>query len=244
MLAGRPHRSSGGRSLNDQVMDTLYTLCVNNGNGPKVSDGLTQGAVRANLTFPYLAPPAMALTGTNSDGAALYIKLKGDEEPTLISPRTIVKSHVRPERMSTLQFVLEYRSALAKAGWEIVEEVQGDTTGDAMLSAHYARNGRDIWASIHFGAELSISVAEMTGDLAVTLAKECHLPLYDVTFEFNKATLRPESESALQRVATALDVFHDPALLERAKAEFHVKTEGKPYLCPIPDDVLPASQRP
>ena len=37
--------------------------------------------------------------------------------------------------------------------------------------------------------------------------------------------------------------FHDPDLLERAKAEFHVKTEGKPYLCPIPDDVLPASQR-
>jgi aminobenzoyl-glutamate utilization protein B len=43
--------------------------------------------------------------------------------------------------------------------------------------------------------------------------------------------------------ATALDVFHDPGLLERAKAEFHVKTEGKPYLCPIPDDVLPASER-
>ncbi|HZO29510.1 MAG TPA: M20 family metallopeptidase [Chloroflexota bacterium] len=43
--------------------------------------------------------------------------------------------------------------------------------------------------------------------------------------------------------ASALDVIHDPALLERAKAEFHVKTEGKPYLCPIPEDVLPASQR-
>ena len=43
--------------------------------------------------------------------------------------------------------------------------------------------------------------------------------------------------------ASALDVFHDPDLLARAKAEFHVKTEGKPYLCPIPDEVLPASQR-
>ena len=43
--------------------------------------------------------------------------------------------------------------------------------------------------------------------------------------------------------ATALDVIHDPELLARAKAEFHVKTEGKPYLCPIPDDVVPASQR-
>ena len=43
--------------------------------------------------------------------------------------------------------------------------------------------------------------------------------------------------------ASALDVIHDPDLLARAKAEFHVKTEGKPYLCPIPADVKPASQR-
>jgi aminobenzoyl-glutamate utilization protein B len=43
--------------------------------------------------------------------------------------------------------------------------------------------------------------------------------------------------------ASALDVVHDPDLLARAKAEFHVKTEGKPYLCPIPPDVKPASQR-
>ena len=43
--------------------------------------------------------------------------------------------------------------------------------------------------------------------------------------------------------ASALDVVYDPDLLARAKAEFHVKTEGKPYLCPIPDDVVPASQR-
>jgi aminobenzoyl-glutamate utilization protein B len=43
--------------------------------------------------------------------------------------------------------------------------------------------------------------------------------------------------------ASALDIFHDPDLLTRAKAEFHVKTEGKAYLCPIPDDVVPASQR-
>jgi hypothetical protein len=56
MLAGRQHQSSGGRSLNDQVMDTLYTLCVNNWNGPRISDGLTQSTQRAMLTFPYLAP--------------------------------------------------------------------------------------------------------------------------------------------------------------------------------------------
>ena len=57
MLSGREHQSSGGRSLNDQVMDVIYTLCVNNGNGPRITDHLTQSTVRATLAFPYLAPP-------------------------------------------------------------------------------------------------------------------------------------------------------------------------------------------
>ena len=56
-LGGRPHRTSGGRSLNDQVMDTLYTLIVNGGNGPRISDGLKQSTQRALTSFPYLAPP-------------------------------------------------------------------------------------------------------------------------------------------------------------------------------------------
>ncbi len=57
MMAGRTHQSSGGRSLNDQVMDTIYTLCVNAGNGPRISDHLTQSTQQALLAFPYLAPP-------------------------------------------------------------------------------------------------------------------------------------------------------------------------------------------
>jgi aminobenzoyl-glutamate utilization protein B len=43
--------------------------------------------------------------------------------------------------------------------------------------------------------------------------------------------------------ATALDVVHSPELLARAKAERTEKTGGKPYLCPIPDDVVPPSMR-
>jgi Domain of unknown function (DUF4331) len=57
MLSGAVHESSGGRSLNDQVMDTIYTLCVNGGNGPRISDGLKQSTERATLTFPYLVAP-------------------------------------------------------------------------------------------------------------------------------------------------------------------------------------------
>ncbi len=57
LLQGQAHASCGGRSLNQDVIDKLYTLIVTAGNGPRVSDGVHQSTVRASQSFPYLAPP-------------------------------------------------------------------------------------------------------------------------------------------------------------------------------------------
>jgi hypothetical protein len=57
MLAGREHETSGGRSINDDVMDTLYTLTVNAGNGPRISDHVDAPYKRASPRFPYHASP-------------------------------------------------------------------------------------------------------------------------------------------------------------------------------------------
>lgn len=57
LLAGRPHTTCGGRSLNDDVIDTLYTGLVNGGNGPRIRDGVDQATALASRQFPYLAPP-------------------------------------------------------------------------------------------------------------------------------------------------------------------------------------------
>lgn len=54
---GRSHQTCGGRSLNDDVMDTLFTLWVNGGNGPAIRDGVEQATMPAAAVFPYLAPP-------------------------------------------------------------------------------------------------------------------------------------------------------------------------------------------
>lgn len=56
-LDGRTHATCGGRSLNDDVIDTLYTLIVTADHGQRVSDGVDQATVRASQSFPYLAPP-------------------------------------------------------------------------------------------------------------------------------------------------------------------------------------------
>ena len=55
--AGRPYQTCGGRSLNDDVMDTLFTLWVNGGSGPPVRDGVDQATRPAVAVFPYLAAP-------------------------------------------------------------------------------------------------------------------------------------------------------------------------------------------
>jgi Domain of unknown function (DUF4331) len=54
---GETHETCGGRALNDDVMDTIFTQLVNAGNGPIIRDGVDQATRPASRTFPYLAPP-------------------------------------------------------------------------------------------------------------------------------------------------------------------------------------------
>ena len=56
-LRGEPHATCGGRTLNDDVMDRLFTQLVNAGNGPMIRDGVDAASQPATTVFPYLAPP-------------------------------------------------------------------------------------------------------------------------------------------------------------------------------------------
>ncbi len=51
------HETCGGRTLNDDVMDTIFTQLINAGNGPIIRDGVDQATRPASRTFPYLAAP-------------------------------------------------------------------------------------------------------------------------------------------------------------------------------------------
>jgi len=57
MLAARPHSSPGGRWLNEDVMDSIFTLYINGGNGPPIKDGIDAPIAWSSKVFPYLAPP-------------------------------------------------------------------------------------------------------------------------------------------------------------------------------------------
>src|SRR5918997_537517 len=53
---GGGHQTCGGRAPNDDVMDTIFTLMVNAGNGPVIRDGVDQSTRPASPSFPYLSP--------------------------------------------------------------------------------------------------------------------------------------------------------------------------------------------
>jgi hypothetical protein len=64
LLRGDVHTTCGGRTLNHDMVDTFLTFLVNNGNGPRIADGVDQPTSPASSRFPYLqtanpAPPKM-----------------------------------------------------------------------------------------------------------------------------------------------------------------------------------------
>ena len=161
--------------------------------------------------FPYL-PPLTGSTfksGTHDPGA-MEVALPGSDEVQVVGTGYIVKYYANPPKLSTLAFLNAYHDGLIKAGWSIISQSRGS---DATLNAHYAAHGRDLWAYVHMGyEEYSIKVADVgaSNDLARQLTRSCHIALYGVLFDFNKASLKAESDSVLQRVLAILQ--HDPTL--------------------------------
>ncbi|WP_417811066.1 M20 family metallopeptidase [Thalassospira alkalitolerans] len=52
------------------------------------------------------------------------------------------------------------------------------------------------------------------------------------------------THAAKVMAATASDLFRDPALIDAAKADFAKRRDGRPFINPIPDDVMPPITQP
>jgi outer membrane protein OmpA-like peptidoglycan-associated protein len=113
---------------------------------------------------------------------------------------------VPPAYQSPLFIFTVYRDALTQAGWKIVHEVQSVNGADMVLSAHYSAGERDIWATLHGGGETySVEVADVgVEDIGKELDQDCHVALYGIYFDFNKATIRADSDPVLGKVLALL----------------------------------------
>jgi len=157
--------------------------------------------VAENADFPYLGRlPGSQLKETQTDNGPMDVTTENDKEPQLAGTGSVAKFYTIPPGVSVHQFITVYRTALIAAGWAIAHVGDGS---DGTLLAHFGRNGRDVWASLHIGGDdISMRVADAgsASQLAKQLDRACHVALYGIHFDFNKATLRPDSEPALEQV--------------------------------------------
>jgi OOP family OmpA-OmpF porin len=153
--------------------------------------------------FPYLLPMAGSkFRGGGRDPGPFWVTPKGGNQPEMVAQGSLHRGYALAG-LSYALFLTEYRDALTKAGWEIVDEF---SSGDAAMHAHFTKNGRNVWAYLHIngdGYDIAVADAGAT-DLAANLKKTCHIALYGVLFDFNKSTLQPASDAVLRQVADLL----------------------------------------
>lgn len=148
--------------------------------------------------IPYLTPPpgAERFDGDFNPGPMTFT-LPGSEEIQTVGNGVYFRSY-HIETLSNLELIQAYKEALTAAGWKILR-------ADSGVLAHYTRDGRDIWANLTGANDFHIQVADAgANDLAAQLKRDCHAPLYGILFDFNKASLRPESDPVLSRARDAI----------------------------------------
>jgi OOP family OmpA-OmpF porin len=147
--------------------------------------------------FPYLAPlPGSKFHRGVWDNTPFRVQPAGAQQAEMVANGTLYRNYDFPG-ISNVLLTTAYRDALTKGGWAIVQE------GSSVIRAHYAQRGRNIWAMVSPGGggyDLNVADAGLV-DLGANLAKACHVAIYGVLFDFNKWTLQPASDAALQPAA-------------------------------------------
>jgi outer membrane protein OmpA-like peptidoglycan-associated protein len=150
--------------------------------------------------FPYLGPlPGSKFHRGGADNTPFRVMPPGSQEAEIVANGTLYRYYDFPE-ISNVLLTTAYRDALTKGGWAIVQE------GLSVIRAHYTQRGRNIWAMVSpIAGGYDINVADAgLADLGANLAKACHVALYGVLFDFNKSTLLPSSDAALQPAANLM----------------------------------------
>ncbi len=152
---------------------------------------------------PYLAP----IAGSTLDAAQKFTndvwKFKtpcNDKDEIRVTAKT-VRRYTAPRDASDVALRDAYETALKAAGWDVCKA--------SGLTSHYTKNNRDIWSHVTFSIVGSRPTYEIevddTGDaLRESLEKNCKAALYGVNFDFDKATLRPDSEPALNQILSLM----------------------------------------
>lgn len=173
----------------------------------------TPETIAPDMDFPYLTPfPGATRTyAGHADGpldVSLAFAASNGGEPVLVGQGVEARNYQGPPGLSALQFVRDQRLALSAAGWQVLLPArEQDDASTGIVIAHYAKGKRDLWVRLGYqdSATLSYLVTDLgTTDWVGIYERECRIPLYGVLFDFNQATLKPESASVLSRAQALL----------------------------------------
>lgn len=165
---------------------------------------LPQGeTVTASENLPYALPlPGSRMEASVSDHRSFEVVLPNTHQP-FFAVADLTRWYDEPPGVSSYEFVAVYRKALEAAGWDVI---RGQVAGDAVVIAHYAKSGRDIWLYTRGdGNKQNINVVDYgaqskASSLKQQLARDGHVALYGIYFDTGSSVPRPESEATLQNV--------------------------------------------
>jgi OmpA-OmpF porin, OOP family len=164
-------------------------------------------AVSDTQDLPYFAPlPGSKMEKTIHDRRSIEIKLPNATQSSL-AIADMTRWYDEPAGVSSYEFATVYRKALEAAGWDVTRAQVG---GDVAITAHYGKNGRDIWLYTHGdGGKQSVNVVDYGAQtkqsaLEQQLAKDGHVALYGIYFDTDSPVPRPESEATLENILQTL----------------------------------------
>ncbi len=167
------------------------------------------GRIGDKEDIPFLTPyPGSVLIGGVRKLGPLDLTLlatPGTDAPVAGSA-VISRNYNGPEDLPREQFIRDNVNAFTKAGWTIRYAANAGPA-NAVVIAHYEKNSLDVWARLTWkeGGNLAYATTDPSPDDWKTMLKTtCRLPLYGIIFDFNKASLRPESEPVLERALRLL----------------------------------------
>ena len=175
--------------------------------------------------FPFLTRiSGTSLIKTTRINEPLEVKpATADNEAMLAGVSFVEKSYGAPLNVWDLAFITLYRDALTLNGWRVLDQPPAAAAENEphviSLSAHYAANGRDLYARISRAPDgaYAISVADVGAeDWGDMLDRTCHIPLFSVHFSHELAMSYQESRPSLEKLAALL----------RAKPDMAIEVQG------------------
>ena len=193
----------------------------------------TPETVADDADFPFLARIAgTTLVKTTRVNEPLEVKAaSADSEAMLAGMSFVEKSYGAPTNVWDPAFVSLYRDALVLHGWRILDQPLATAAESEPhvinLSAHYAANGRDLYARISRAPDgaYAIGVADVGAeDWGAMLDRACHVPIFSVHFKHDLTLYYDDARPTLEKLATML----------RSKPEMRIEIQG--HLDNVGDD--------